>query len=80
MISSGQWFLRKYEMSPKRRKQVAVVSLLAAGVMLWLERHANAQGSGESWFWIVVAALVVILASAELAGVGNKADDRADKK
>jgi hypothetical protein len=67
-------------MSPKRRKQVAVVSLLAAGVMLWLERHAIAQGSGESWFWIVVAALVVMLAIAELAGVGNKPGEGSDKK
>lgn len=59
-------------MKPKGRKIVAVLAVIAACVMLWLERDHIARGTGESWFWIIVAVFVAVLAAAELAGVGSK--------
>ncbi len=61
-------------MKPRSRKIVAGLALVATAVMLWLEREHLARGSGESWFWIIVASLVAILAAAEFAGVGGAGD------
>ncbi len=58
-------------MTAKRRKIIAVLAVLAACVMLWLERERILSGHGEAWFWIAIAALVAILAAAEFAGVGT---------
>jgi len=59
------------DMKPRNRKIIALLALLATAVMLWLEREPLARGTGESWFWLVVAGLVVVLAAAEFAGVGS---------
>lgn len=59
-------------MTAKGRKLVAVLAVVAACVMLYLERDHIARGLGESWFWIIVATLVAVLAAAELAGIGSK--------
>jgi hypothetical protein len=66
-------------MKPAGRKLIAVGAIVAAGVMLWLERHRIAAGSGESWFWIAVACLVALLAAAELAGFGSTSGGVSDR-
>jgi hypothetical protein len=66
-------------MKPAGRKLIAVGAIVAAAVMLWLERHRIAEGSGESWFWIAVACLVALLAAAELAGFGTPAGAASDR-
>lgn len=62
-------------MKLNRRKWVAILSLVIAGVMIWLERDHIARGSGESWFWIIVAVLAGVLAVLELLSVGTRRPD-----
>lgn len=49
---------------------------MAAGVMLWLERDEIRQGAGGAMVWVAIAALAIVLAVCELAGVG---ENRAEK-
>lgn len=57
-------------MKPKRRKWIAILALITASVMLFLERGHVSRGSGESWFWVTVAILAGVLAILELIGFG----------
>lgn len=57
-----------------RRKLIALFALLAVLVMLWLERHDITRGSGESYFWLGIGVVALVLIAFELAGVGTTRD------
>lgn len=68
-------------MKLNRRKWVAIFALGIAGIMLWLERDQLSRGSGESWFWIIVAVLAGVLAVLELIGFGTRhSEDQSSPK
>lgn len=55
----------------KRRKLVALVAILAAIIVCWIERGEISALSGEGWFWLASSGFAVLLATLELLGVGE---------
>lgn len=67
-------------MQLSRRKVIALLTLVAVLIMLWLERHEIARGTGESYFWVGVGVVAIILVAMELAGIGTSPDDGSDRR
>ena len=62
-------------MRPRSRKMFAGVALLAGAALVFFEvRRAVRLGGVESWFWLVVGVLVIVLAAIEFLHGANPSD------
>ena len=65
-------------MKPRTRKVLSAVGLVAGLVLVFFEvRRSAALGRVDSWFWLLVGALVIVFAAAEFLP-GRRAEHGAD--
>ena len=65
-------------MKRRPRKAFAVVALVAGTVLAFFEvRRSVALGRVDSWFWLLVAVLVIVFAAVEFLP-GRRSDDDTD--
>ena len=55
----------------KPKRLYSALGVLGGLVLLWFELSPARRGDGEGWFWILVAALMIVLG---LAGLFQRAD------
>ena len=56
-------------MNPRRRKIFAGVAVVAGVALVFFEVRRDLRiGAVESWFWLVVGVLVIVLAAMEFLG------------
>ena len=66
-------------MRSRTRKLFSGVALVAGGALVFFEvRHSVALGRVESWFWLVVGVLVILLAAAEFVPRARSDDGSSD--
>ena len=66
-------------MKPRTRKVFSAVALVAGGSLVFFEvRRSIALGRVDSWFWLVVGALVIALAAAEFVPGRGSTDGEDD--